>query len=328
GEIFATPSRTRRGDYPYPRHMRHGSWSMAKSAAATLTMLRLARLYGDEVLEAPVAALLDVSAPHDGWDGVTLGDCLNMATGIGDAQPTPEPVDILADNTTDPASDARYRSWYDRPSARARIDACFALGNYPWGPGEVARYRDPDIFMAGAVMDALYRREAGPGADLWTMMLEEVYAAIGIPHLPMNRTLEADGSAGLALMAFGLFLAMDDVARIARLLHDGGVAGGEQLLSPALLAQAIDPRTPKGLPTGLDTPDGPVTYHLAFWHLPFRANSGALFHLPTMVGYGGNRVLLLPNGMTTFRFAHDDPGADEHYDVLRFARIADAIEPF
>jgi hypothetical protein len=46
-----------------------------------------------------------------------------------------------------------------------------------------------------------------------------------------------------------------------------------------------------------------------------------------MSGYGGNMVLLLPNRMTALRFAHDK-GDNEKYDVLAYARIADAIKPF
>jgi hypothetical protein len=47
-----------------------------------------------------------------------------------------------------------------------------------------------------------------------------------------------------------------------------------------------------------------------------------------MRGYGGNIVQPLPNGMTAFRFAHDAPDDDERYDVLKLARIADALQPF
>jgi hypothetical protein len=328
GEIYATPSRTRHGDYPYPQQMRHGVWSVTKSAAATMTMLRLAQKYGDDVFGARVGDYMDVTADHDGWDRITLGDCLNMASGIGNAQPTAEPIAIHADNDTDGAGAETYRRWYDRPSAQAKIDACFSYANYPWGPGEVARYRDPDIFMAGAVMDAIYKRHEGPDADLWAMMRREVYAPIGIDHLPKNRTIEGDGSPGLALMAFGLFLTLEDCTRIAQLLHDGGKAGDAQLLSPTLLDRATDPTSEKGLPTGDNTVDGPVTYHMAFWHYPYRDSNGRLWILPKMSGYGGNMVLLLPNGMTALRFAHDPGEADEKYDVLAYARIADAIRPF
>ena len=177
-------------------------------------------------------------------------------------------------------------------------------------------------------MDAIYKHHEGPDANLWAMMRREVYAPMGIDHLPKNRTIETNGSSGLALMAFGLFLTLEDCSKIARLLHDGGKAGDKQLLSPTLLARATDPTSDKGLPTGDSTVDDPITYHMAFWHYPYRDNNGRLWVLPKMSGYGGNMVLLLPNGMTALRFAHDPGDVDEKYDVLAYARIADAIRPF
>jgi len=332
-EIFAASAKTRQGVYPFEQQMRHGSWSIAKSAAATLTMLRLAWLYGDSIIDLRVSDYVDVSSSHTGWQTVTLGDCLNMASGIGDGQPTAEPIDIKADNRHDPKVNpqaaATYRQWYDQPSAKGKLEACLRYGNYSWGPGEVARYRDPDLYMAGVVMDAYYKSRAGPGADLWQMMLDDVYGAIGIHHLPMNRTLEADGSTGLALMAFGMFLTLDDLARIANLYQRKGRVGDEQLLSPELLAAATDQSIAKGLATGYSTAYGAITYHLAFWHYPYVARSGQIYYIPAMRGYGGNILLLLPNGMSAFRFANDTVSKKEQaYDATSFIRLADRMRAF
>jgi CubicO group peptidase (beta-lactamase class C family) len=332
-EIYASPAVTRQGACPFQQQMRHGSWSMAKSAAATLSMLRLARLYGDQVIDLRVADYVDVSGSHSGWNDVTLGDCLNMATGIGDGQTTAEPIDIKADDKHDPdvssQGAALYRQWYEKPSAMAKLDACLSYGNYPWGPGKVARYRDPDLYMAGVVMDNYYKSRAGAGADLWQMMSDDVYRAIGIHHLPMNRTIEADGSTGLTLMAFGLFLTLDDMAKIANLIHRGGRVDTRQLLNPDLLAAAIDQRFAKGLPTGYNTVDGPITYHMAFWHYPYKSQSGQIYYIPAMRGYGGNILLLLPNGMSAFRIANDAQTKNQNpYDALSFIRLADMIQAF
>ena len=62
--------------------------------------------------------------------------------------------------------------------------------------------------------------------------------------------------------------------------------------------------------------------------MPFQAGGGKRFWLPTMVGYGGQMIQLLPNGMTAFRFGRDPEGGEDGYDMIRLARIADAIRPF
>jgi CubicO group peptidase (beta-lactamase class C family) len=332
-EIYSSPPVTRQGTYPFEQQMRHGSWSMAKSAAATLSLLRLAQLYGDQVLDSRVADYVDVSGSHQGWQDVTLADCLNMATGIGDGQQTAEPVDIKADNRHDPKVSpegaALYRQWYEQPSAEAKLNACLNYGNYPWGPGKVARYRDPDLFMAGVVMDAVYKSRAGPAADLWQMITKDVYSAIDIHHLPMNRTIEKNGTQGLPIMAVGLFPRLDDLAKIANLFHRKGRFGTEQLLSSVLLSAATDHRVAKGLPTGDHSEHGAITYHLAFWHYPYRSLGGQTCYIPAMRGYGGNILMLLPNGMSAFRIANDTVSKrDNPYDAMSFVRLADRIQPF
>ena len=67
---------------------------------------------------------------------------------------------------------------------------------------------------------------------------------------------------------------------------------------------------------------------MGFWHLPYRSRAGELLYLATMLGYGGNLVILCPNRMTAIRFAHDSPAAQADYDPLVLPRIADALEPF
>ena len=108
----------------------------------------------------------------------------------------------------------------------------------------------------------------------------------------------------------------------------GGKAGYHRVLDENLLAEIFDPRTEVGLPTGLFTDDGEIRYHAAAWHVPYRARSGELFWLPTMLGYGGQVIQLMPNGVTAFRFAYDDTNGDQRFDTAKLARIADAIQPF
>ena len=66
GVLYAQPCRTRFGDFPYCREMRHGVYSMTKTMGAALSLLRLAQKYGDGVFELRIADYLDVTADHDG----------------------------------------------------------------------------------------------------------------------------------------------------------------------------------------------------------------------------------------------------------------------
>jgi hypothetical protein len=106
-------------------------------------------------------------------------------------------------------------------------------------------------------------------------------------------------------------------------LQQGGRHQGQQLLSAAKLAEALYKTQARGLPTGGKNQFGGARYHLSFWSVPYRTAAGCFFQIPYMVGHGGNIVVLLPNGITAFRFADGD-----HYDVDTMILEGEAIRPF
>ncbi len=332
GRIYATPIRTRHGPWPFPRAASFGVWSVTKAAFGTTALLRLARLLGPGIADTRIADVLDVTAAHDGWRDVTIRHCLDMATGIGTAGRNASPPDIHVDNVTDRAltgeSTRAYQRWYAAPSRADKLAEAFAAPSYPWGPGTVARYRDQDLFVAGAAMDALWKRHRGDGADLFAMIAEDVFSAIGMETVDINRTIEADGRQGLPLTAFGLFLGLDDVAKLGRLLSNLGNHEGEQLLDRQLAEHCLKCEWTGGLPTGTFTADGrEVTYRMAYWQLPMTTRSGRDMRIATMRGYGGQVIQPLPNGITCFRFGHDSPAIEKPFDALMLPRLADALVP-
>ncbi len=336
GVIYATPVRTRHGDFPYPRAMRFGMWSATKAAFGTTALLRLAQHLGPGVADTRIRDVVKVTAEHDGWESVTIRDCLNMASGIGTGGPVAEPIDIYADNLTEPenadadpnsmASYRAYQDWYAAPSLADKLRCAFACPSYPWGPGEFARYRDQDLFMAGVAMDAVWKRHKGSDADLFSMVADEVYGPIGIHGIDMNRTIQGNGFKGMPLTAFGLYMGLDDAAKLGQLLTDGGEHNGKQVLEPTLLASCLNGDFDKGLKTGTSTAEGrEVTYHLAYWQLPMTTRAGRDVRIPSMRGYGGQIIQPLWNGITCFRFGHDHPDKQDRYDALKLPRIADAL---
>jgi hypothetical protein len=317
GTIYARPCRARHGDFPFCRYMRHSVYSVTKSMGAALILLRLAEKYGPEIFDLLIADYLDIDVEHDGWRGVTFGHALSMAVGVGYKSRRREPLDILPneDNPT-------FIHWIELPSAEDKLANAFAVGDdYPWGPGEVARYDTMHTFILAAAMDALLKSNEGPDADLWDMMQREVLRPIGAYHVPIMRTVEPDGARGLPILGYGLYLTIDDAAKIARLLQDGGRHGGRQLLHAERLAEALYRTGRRGLPTG--DVGGDWDYHLSFWMQPYTAAGGCDIWIPVMMGYGGNVVAILPGGMTAFRFADD-----EEYSVDDLIEAAAEVRPF
>ena len=217
GVIYLRGCNTRYGPYPYCRDMRHGVFSVTKSLGAAVALLRLAQKFGDEVFDLKIKDYVSVTAGHEGWERVTFGDALNMATGIGDLAPEREPNDALADENK-----PKMFKWLGAHTAKEKLNVSFSYGKYAWGPGEVLRYNSTQTFVLAAAMDSFLKRRAGPNAHLWDMVASEVFHPIGILHAAMMHTVEAGGR-GIPVLAFGLYPTIDDIAKLTRCYRTAAV---------------------------------------------------------------------------------------------------------
>ena len=325
GEVYVRSMDTPFGPYPYPHEMRHGVWSVTKSAAGMVTLMRMAHKYGYEILDYHINDYLDISAKHDGWKNVTFRNVFSMATGIGTGTNNVTPNNIGAGDASRPQNNAGfddYMAWYFAPTLEEKLDEVFKVPSYPWGPGEYARYRDRDIFVGSAALEALLREKEGEDADLWQMMVDEVYRPIGIHHISMTHTREKDEK-GTPMMAWGIYVSIDDMAKIAMLIQNGGMHNGIQLLSKEGIAEALYETEIRGLLTGESNIHGAKSYHLTLWHENYVTENGLVHNAPRMSGYGGNIVQLMPNGIIGFRMGN---GGD--VDLEQMTIIADKIKSF
>ena len=325
GEIYVRSMSTLFGPYPYPHEMRHGVWSVTKTMAGMLTLMRMAQKYGYEILDYKIVDYLNINADHDGWKDVTFRNVFSMATGIGTGSHNVNPNYIGVGDASRPANNAGfddYMAWYFAPSLEDKLNEIYKISSYPWGPGEHARYRDRDIFIGAAALEALFREKEGDDADLWQMMVEEVYRPIGIHHISMTHTRESN-ERGTPILAWGIYVSIDDIAKISMLIQNGGKHNGMQLLSKEGISEALYETEIRGLPTGESNVHGDKTYHLTFWHENFVTESGVLHQTPRMSGYGGNIVQLMPNGMIGFRIGN---GGDVTLEQMTI--IADQIKAF
>lgn len=324
GLVYVKPSRTPYGDYPYPEEMRHGVWSVTKSMLGMVAMLRMAQKYGDEIFALKIKDYLEVAADHDGWDKVTFGDALNMATGIGAGSNKVDPNNILDGYIV--ADQDAYDAWYLASGLDEKLTFVFKNPKHPWGPGVHARYRDRDIFVLSAAMDSLLKSREGGDAHLWRMMTEEVYKPIGIHHMSSKFTTEPEGSQGMPFLGWALFMTVDDIAKVSMLLQDGGWHKGEQILSPTKLAEALYQTEIRGLPTGASNEFGEHSYHMSFWHTPYTTETGFTTSVAEMHGWGGMLVCLMPNGMTGFRIGNGGTRSLEMIDAAHRIRPFDTME--
>ncbi len=313
------------GRMPWCERARFGIWSVTKALANEVALLRLAQKYGPEVFALRIRDYVPQAAAEARWQNVRFDDCINMATGLGNGSARRDPND-----SGDGYIDATYWDWANTAARDAKVATLLRIApSYPWGPGEVVRYRDQDMFILGVAMGNFLKSREGPSANLWSMLEREVYAPIGIHHAPINRTIEADGSPGQPLMAYGYYATIGDLVKVARLYHARGRHRGEQLLYAPRIDELRAGEQRRGLPTGNRTRDGEMLYFNAFWQMRYDAVEGCHLYLPQMLGWGGNIVALYPGKLTGIRVARSPPERfAAQNETTAMAVVANRLVPF
>jgi hypothetical protein len=311
GTLYYSDSMTACGAYPYPLEMRFGVRSVTKSIAAPLSLLRLAGVYGPDVLNLKIGHY--VAGLDEKFNTVRFIDAANMATGFGGTGTLRTQPNEFEDGYLE----ADYDGWYTAPSHAEKIAHMAKwLRPYPWNPGTVLRYRDHDYYVLGAAVDAYLKSVRGPEADVWDMLCEEVFAPIGISAAPATRTREPGGQRGLIWFNAGYFPTLDDIAKIALLYQNRGEWGGRQILHRDLTTELLAARGALSKSGGAPISSAgvadllpeafvagkPTHYRMGFHFTPYyNRDSRKVDHLPTMWGSGESEVILYPNGLVSIR---------------------------
>ncbi len=336
GILYYEDASTPYGIYPYPLEMRFGVRSVMKSIGAPLALLHLAEVYGPWVMTLMVGDYVAGLDPK--WKRIRFLDAANMSTGFGGTGTfKTNPNDIL-----DGYLDGEYDAWY---TARSHLDKLAQINahlrQYPWEPGTVVRYRDQDFYLLGAAIDGFLKSMRGPSADIWNMLIEEVFQPIGILHAPAVRTREAPGRDGLVWFNAGFYPSLDDLAKIALLYQQRGAHAGRQILHRELtsdLLAARDAVRKDGDSSVTRTAPGSAAdrtefYKMGFHFVPYVGSKSHRRHdLPTMSGFGENEVTLYPNQMISIvmgnaaRFSPGDQIKSEKGPQT--IRAVDRLSPF
>ncbi|HFQ94414.1 MAG TPA: class C beta-lactamase-related serine hydrolase, partial [Anaerolineae bacterium] len=306
GVNYVSGCQTRYGAYPYCEWLRLPSYSTAKSLFAGMALMRLAQKYGDDAPNLLIRDYLPETADSPGnWENVTFKNTLDLATGNYGSL-------LYMEDEDGPTMTKFLRA----ETYADKLDAALSWPNQA-EPGEKWVYHTSDTFLVTQAMQNYLQTQEGEGADIFQMMVDEVYAPIGLgPGAFTTLRTAEDNWQGRPLGGLGLWLIPGDVAKIATLLQNGGAANGEQLLHPGLLAKAMqqDPDDP-----GLTTASQPFKYNMGFWAYKFGRRTGypCEFSTPFMSGFGGITIVMMPNDVTFYYFS--DNNEYDWFDVVKEA---------
>jgi hypothetical protein len=306
GVHYVGNCQTRYGMYAFCDDMRFASYSVAKSALAGLALMWLGQQYGSSVYQELIRNHVPQYVDGGDWTNVTFANTSDMATGNYISTKEEEDED-------GPHEDAFTRA---EPYAEKIADA-FKPFPHNADPGTTFVYQTHATFILTQAMNGYLQQRQGSGADIFNSIRDMVYKPIHLSQGGLT-TLRTDNSAtGKPFGGYGLFLIQDDVAKIGRLLNNsGGMIDGKQALDATRLKESLF-RTADPTSVSLPVPwsenpsvQNTYRYHNYFWARHMTTAEFPQYHcdfwVPLMSGYGGNSVLLLPNGATFYIFSDGD----------------------
>ena len=283
---------TRFGRYPYCESMRATSYSTAKSAFASVALMRLAQKYGVDAADLLIKDYVPEYAASAGdWERVTFNNTLDMSTGNY----------VSAGFMVDDDSDKMGEFFGAQPYAE-RIKEAFSAPHQV-DPGTRWVYRTSDTFILTRAMQNYLQTQQGIDADIYQFVVDEVYRPLGLGPGAFSTMRTADNDwQGQAEGGYGQWWIPDDIAKIGTfLIRDNGAINGEQILYPDLLAASLQQNSDdRGVRI-----DSQRMYNNSFWanHYTIANGFDCEFWVPQMLGVSGNVVALFPNGITYYYFS-------------------------
>jgi hypothetical protein len=294
---------TRYGAYAFCDNMRLPSYSLAKSSFAGVAMMWLGQQYGTSVYRQLIRSYVPQYVDGGNWTNVTFGNMSDMATGNylrAKAEADEDSPQELAFLTAEPYA--------------AKIADAFTPFPHKAAPGKTWVYQTHATFILTQAMNRYLQQREGVGADIFNAVRDAIFNPIRLSSGGLSMLRTDNSATGKPFGGYGMFFIQDDIAKIGRLLNSSqGVINGKQGLDASRLRESLF-RTANPSILGVPVPDSgspPVKntfrYHNYFWakHMTtaefpqYRCN----FWVSFMTGYGGNSVVLLPNGATFYIFS-------------------------
>lgn len=303
GVNYISDCPTRYGIYAFCDNMRLPSYSLAKTSFVGVAMMWLGQRYGESVYQELISDYVPEYVEGGDWKTVTFGNISDMATGNF----------LSAKQDADEASPQELAFLTAEPYSQKIADA-FKPFPHKAAPGTTWVYQTSAAFILTQAMNRFLQQREGSGADIFNAVRDEVYKPIHLSRGGLSMLRTDNSVNGKPFGGYGMFLIQDDIAKIGRLLNNsGGAIEGKQVLDAARLRESLF-RTLVPSKLGVPIPDSgepavrnTFRYHNYFWakymtteEFPqYQCN----FWISFMTGYGGNSVVLLPNGATFYIFS-------------------------
>ena len=279
---------TRLGTYPFCEVLNLPSYSTAKSISAGIGLMRMEKLYPGS--RKMLIGNLVPDCNDSNWSDVTMENALDMATG------NYEVVTPFQDEG------APHTNKFFMPEDH-QSKIAYSCSYYPRKakPGTEWVYHTSDTYILGTAINTHLRSITdNPEADYFRdIIVEDIFKPLGTS--PTSRiTQRTYDSTAQPFSGYGLIYHHDDVAKIGQFLNNGASINHQEMLDKNMYSSIMEAGKASGLKATSET-----RYDNGFWLLSLDSLEIDSDHhfIPSLEGYGGIKLLLLPNNTVYYYFS-------------------------
>lgn len=282
---------TRYGTYPYCEVLDLPSYSVAKSVAGAIGLMRLEKKYAGTQYTLTVKNEI-AKCSGSQWADVTLLNTLDMATGSYTS----------SGYEVDEGSTAMLNNFFlvDTYNAKATHACAYTRKAIP---GTLWVYHTSDAFLLGTAMNTVYKYWEGSSKDYYTdMLVAELWKPLKMSPTTYTTARTID-SVAYPFTGYGLTFHHDDLVKVGEFLNkNNATIGGVAMLDTVLYNEAMQKTANHGLNAG--GTNSKYLHGFWAWNAASTETGAAICAnakwIPYMSGFGGIGVVLLPNNMVYY----------------------------
>lgn len=303
---YGSECRTRTGAHPFCNELSLPSYSLAKTLFASLGLMRMERLYPG-TRAAVIADYVPECRASGNWDDVSFSDALDMRSGNFGSD------GYLVDENSRRTDDG----FFFTSSHRQKIE--FSCNAWPRraAPGLRWVYHTTDTYILGTAMNARFKRQLGPEADVFNNLLLPMWDTLALsPALSVTR--RTAGQPAQPFTGFGLTLQRDDIVRLAVALNRGFF---QDLVDVDMLQRAMYSASEPEVEYAVA---GKYRHTLGFWGYDATVllDCDSPLIIPFMSGFGGINVVMMPNDTVYYIFSDGN-----QFNIADAIQQSDRIRP-
>jgi len=279
--------KTRAGYFPFCDEVDIPSFSVAKTIAASMGMMRLESI-APKSGDTKIHSVIPECAAEGGWKNISLLNALDMATGryVSD--------EALIDDDTEISAIVHESQLHNELVE-------FGCGAYPvkTGPGKKWVYHTSDTYLVGLGLHQLWKRFKNDKSDFFDEVLkDDVYLKLRLSPT-LGKTRRTADETNQPYFGTGLTLLRDDFAKIGAFLSKGDGKIDDEQLFPKQIVRASLQRNEHD--HGIQISEN-ARYNNGFWAIDVREiiSCDHPVWISYASGYGGVTLMFAPNGITYY----------------------------